>query len=114
MRQIKGRVIIDCWDNGGKTADRYTIAISGLQSVEVYEGPDRNKQIPYAVFLGASEYPFHPQGFGQHSHEVRNREYRRLDYSRACFGKPIDFLELPPDVRRFIAQELMPEPGEGE
>lgn len=112
MRQIKGRVVIDCWDNGGETVDRYSITVSGLQSIPVMKGPDEGKMVSYTYHMRASACPFHPQGFGQHGHEEPTRGYSRTRYSH--LGKPIDFLDLPADVRRFVASELMPEPGEGE
>jgi hypothetical protein len=46
---------IRCFDNGGKTCDRFT----------VYYMDEPEGQ--YISLLGMSENPFHPQGFGQHS-----------------------------------------------
>ncbi len=95
MKPLKGRLVIDCWDNGGRTIDRYTIAVTGLQSV--------NGE-PYTYFMAASENPFHPQGFGQHGHEERTRSYFRSRYTH--LGRHIDFLDLPEPVQRFIRQDL--------
>ncbi len=86
------RITIDCFDNGGKTADRYTIIIDGLG------------EQPYC--LGASSNPYHPQGIGQHC-EMKPGVYHIMDYD--FLGKRIGFFELPADVRRFIANEFMPE-----
>jgi hypothetical protein len=103
MKPTRGRVIIDCWDNGGRTADRYSIAITGLQSTR------RNGQTVYHTYwLGASAAPFHPQGFGQHGGEIDTRDYFRSRYTH--LGHPIDFLDLPPDVQRFIRGELQADP----
>jgi len=99
MKPTRGRVIIDCWDNGGRTADRYSIAITGMQSTR------RNGQTVYHTYwLGASAAPFHPQGFGQHGGEIDTRDYFRSRYTH--LGHPVDFLDLPPDVQRFIRGEL--------
>lgn len=47
------RRMITVLDNGGKTFDRYTII--NRKTGDVW---------------GASENPFHPQGFGQYSHNI--------------------------------------------
>jgi len=88
-------IIIECWDNGGKTADRYTIAISGIQ-----EYGDRQ----YTIILGASAQPFHPQGVGQHAAEILTAAHKKG--SNKHLGKRIDWYELPPDVQRFVRGEL--------
>ncbi len=99
MKPIKGRVIIDCWDNGGRSIDRYSIAITGMQSA---------RGVPYTYWLGASENPFHPQGFGQHEGEIMTREFFRSRYTH--LGHPVGLLDLPPDVQRFIRSELHADP----
>jgi hypothetical protein len=96
-------VIIDLWDNGGRTADRYTIAISGVQEVDGKA---------YTIFLGASSDPFHPQGFGQHSHDIPTREYvgnMRIQRHRNL-GKRITWAMLPDKVKQFVIGAITPEP----
>ena len=93
-------VVIECWDNGGKTADRFTIAISGLMSVE---------DEPYTYFLGASKNPYHPQGVGQHSNEMPVSEYESFRGGWQHLGKRVMFTDLPEEVQKFVACELMPE-----
>jgi len=88
---------IRIWDNGGKTLDRYSIAISGMMEKD---------GVPYTYFLGASEDPFHPQGFGMHCSEIPTYEMRG---SWKHLGKRITFFELPPDVQRFLMDEFNPE-----
>lgn len=96
-------VKIWAWDNGGETFDRYTIAIDGIQYVD---------DQPYVMILGASEHPFHPQGFGQHCNEVPSEEFKVSKLSH--WGKRIGWYELPDDVRTFVIQQLIPEPIMGE
>ena len=45
--------ILEIRDNGGETADRYTVIYT-------------TKSGRYNDAVGMSEHPFHPQGFGQH------------------------------------------------
>jgi hypothetical protein len=75
------------WDNGGKTADRYTIlppaAVRGFRDRGLWEG------------IGSDEKPFHPQGFGQH---ITAEPGRHL-------GRRIHWNELPADVQKFARQE---------
>lgn len=79
------------FDNEGQTFDQYTI---------INTDPDlltRNRHPSY----GASEHPFHPQGFGQYS-EV-NREI-----VVSFLGKEVDLEDLPEDVQK-LALQLIPE-----
>ena len=82
-----------CWDNGGETFDRYTILPprgtagrdlwrKGKKVATVFEG------------VGASQNPFHPQGFGQLV-EAAPGEH---------LGKRIKFEALPGDVQKFAQQ----------
>ena len=92
-------ITIEMWDNGGETIDRYTIAISGLQEIDGE---------PYTYFMGASDSPFHPQGFGQHGHEIPTWKHKAHRGGFRHLGKRVKFYELPPDVQRFITNELIP------
>ena len=81
--------VLGIYDNGGKTADRYTV---------VYD--------PYEVegglifpYLGMSAEPSHPQGFGQHG-ELTFR------YTREPGERTIDFAELPKDCQKAVTQDL--------
>jgi len=102
MKAEDKTIKIMVWDNGGKTPDRYSVAIQGIQEVE---------GLPYTILLGADEMPFHPQGIGYHGGEVKTSEFnkdRRFTRHRNI-GKRIKFTELPPAVQKFVAMELMPE-----
>lgn len=77
---------VRAYDNGGETADRYTIIIEDPESLD-------------QSWLGSSEDPFHPQGFGQHVGDGgQNQEGPHL-------GKRIKFSELPAKVQQFVRQD---------
>jgi len=81
---------IRCYDNGGKTFDRFTVVFSGH-----YRRKNSRDQF---IYLGLSENPYHPQGFGQHggSDELIDRPaYSHL-------GKKITFDQLPDDCKRAV------------
>ena len=87
---------VRCYDNGGETCDRYTVVFTGKYK----KGRDRE-----FMYLGMSEKPFHPQGFGQRG-ETR---WKPCDVNEAGFapaigrsnhlGKRIQFDELPHDCK---------------
>lgn len=85
---------VRCYDNGGKTFDRYTI---------VFLKPWSHRGRRIYPYLAASDHPFHPQGFGQHGESVD----RPIDEPNGKhLGTRVSRLQLPPDVQRFIAQEV--------
>jgi hypothetical protein len=84
------------FDNKGKSIDRYTII--NLSTGDIY---------------GASCDPFHPQGFGQYSGNIKDStEYYNLyDYIECARNKPkelgeeiTDFTVLPENVQKYINQ----------
>lgn len=79
---------IRCYDNGGKTADRFTVVLMDQPSLH------------WLCFqaLGMNHEPFHPQGFGQHSAAMPGKH----------LGKRIPFLELPLDCQKLVVQDLTP------
>jgi hypothetical protein len=76
---------IQCYDNGGKTFDRYTV---------VYMDDPEGRGLFSCV--GMSEDPFHPQGFGQHSAALPGRH----------LGKRIAFAQLPADCQKLVRRDL--------
>ena len=73
-------------DNGGKTADRYMVLYEPI-----------NGSFPY---VGMSENPCHPQGFGQHG---------EMPFRYSVWGKNekvIEFLELPIDCQKLVLSDL--------
>lgn len=81
--------VLRCYDNGGKTADRYTI-IPPRWDTQHRE----NSRTFYAI--GASENPFHPQGVGMHVAAVPGPH----------LGKRVKWTDLPAAVRKFAAQSF--------
>ena len=77
---------IKCYDSGEKYIDRYTVVF--------LECPEREKGTYSAV--GMSEYPFSPQGFGQHTTAAVGRH----------LGKKIDFNALPEDCKKLVLRDL--------
>lgn len=77
---------IRCYDNGGKSIDRYTVVY--LDHPETYPGAFA------AVGMNAS--PFHPQGFGQHTTAMPGQH----------LGRRIAFSNLPTDCQRLVMQDL--------
>lgn len=78
---------IKCYDNGGASIDRYTVAYLDFPY-------DRNPKVFECV--GCNDSPFHPQGFGQHSSCMLGPH----------LGKEIEFSELPEDVQKLVRQDL--------
>lgn len=81
--------VLACYDNGGRSADRYTV----LYGAPVWE-PGYGRNVPY---LAASAHPFHPLGFGQHGDMPA--------HNRAALGRKIRWADLPPDVQRCALQD---------
>lgn len=79
------------YDNGGKTFDRYTI-------IPPRYAKDSRERNGMWFAIGASENPFHPQGFGMH---VAAEPGTHL-------GKRIHWDSLPVDVQKF-ARQTFPE-----
>ena len=83
------RHALACYDHGGRSFDRFTILYGAP-----WWSPDMGRMVPY---LGASEDPFHPQGFGQHGEMPAN--------NRAALGHKVRWLDLPEKVRRAVEQD---------
>lgn len=77
---------VRCYDNGGETADRYTV---------VFTGRYRHKTRGSYLYLGMSARPTHPQGFGQHGES--NEPIDRPRY--AHLGTRIEFHNLPAECQ---------------
>lgn len=87
---------IRCYDNGGKTFDRYTVVFTGRQ------GGGRSGR-------GMSAHPTHPQGFGQwfdYDRAQLGRGQHAVDRpAYAHLGKRITFEDLPEDCRALILRD---------
>lgn len=92
--------VLAIYDNGGGarrggTFDRFTVFYVPTEPLE-----DRSGWVSY---VGASEHPTAPQGFGQHG-ELRAFEvaaYRYRVAHQAC-----RWSDLPPDVQRMVRRDL--------
>lgn len=83
---------IRCYDNGGITADRYTI---------VYTGRYRKSRNDDFIYFGSSTDPYHPQGIGQHGFcksLIDRPAYKHL-------GKPVTFESLPNQVKKAVLSD---------
>ena len=100
------------YDNGGTTADRFTVVFTGRAPVMRCAG--MASQHPY---LAMSANPFHPQGFGQHGHtndqpadtigHDRNRFYIRPPAigRKNHLGRRAAFRDLPVDCQRLTLRD---------
>jgi hypothetical protein len=80
--------ILDIFDNGGKTFDRYTV---------VYNYPDQDGRDIWLPYRGMSEHPTSPDGFGISDEFTR---WELASYRDAYRRTRIRWDELPPDVQR--------------
>ncbi len=81
---------IRIYDNGGKTADRYTV---------VYMDEPEGKGLYGA--RGMSEHPTHPQGIGMYCSAMPGKH----------LGNRIAFEDLPSDCQKVVLQDLKDENG---
>lgn len=79
--------VLDCFDNGGKTADRYTVYFGGslLEPVLLKERK--------VFFLGMSLHPSHPQGIS---------EWGEIGASFRPSQHRVRWLDLPEHVRQHV------------
>lgn len=89
--------VLAIFDNGstarrGGTFDRYTV---------LYVPTADKEQVDY---LGASEHPSSPQGFGMHG-EFRSR-WEAREYRRRVYRQSARWSDLPADVQRAVRADL--------
>ena len=89
--------VMGIYDNGGKTFDRYTVVFEPVPVLPDASGKQAAKW--FFPYLGMSQNPFHPQGFGQHG-ELNHR------YTRGKGEKVINFQDLPEDCRKAVKRDL--------
>lgn len=83
---------VRCYDNNGKTLDRYTVVFTG----------NYKKQDHEFYYLGMSANPF--QGIGQHG-ETQFQPCDRPTYSH--LGKKIKFEDLPTDCKKAVLRDYL-------
>lgn len=81
--------VLRIYDNGGRTADRYTV-VPPRWAREYVDSRG------YWEMIGASEDPFHPQGFGQHSSGSPG----------AHLGRRVAWADIPARVQQFARQSF--------
>ena len=77
---------IRCYDNGGKTADRFTV---------VYLGKPERARNTFAA-RGMDSTPFHPQGIGMSCTAVPGRH----------LGLRVNLKDLPADCQQLVRADL--------
>ena len=83
---------IRCYDDGGRTVDRYTV---------VFTGRYRHKTGGQFWDLCMSPHPFHPQGVGMHGTSEQQIDRPKYGY----LGKRIKFGDLPDGCRKLVKQD---------
>lgn len=78
--------VLACYDNKGKTCDRYTVYFGGSLWC-----PEMGRSIAY---LGMSGAPTHPQGFSQWGEAPA--------FCRPASREKVSWLELPEHIRRHV------------
>jgi hypothetical protein len=94
--------VLRCYDNGGKSADRYTIVPPRWANEYRHtreNGWDYGTAEPW-IFdaIGSGPRPFHPQGVGMHTSAMPGPH----------LGRRIKWSDLPRDVQVF-ARDVFPE-----
>jgi len=83
---------VRCYDNGGRTADRFTV---------VFSGHWRGKTIGWTSLLHMSSAPYHPQGVGIHDQVQGTPDHPRYSH----LGKKISFDALPADCQKAVLED---------
>ena len=93
--------VLDVFDNGGKTADRYTVFFVFFgEPMLIFPPPGENVYTPY---LGMSENPSHPQGVGMWG---ELRAYEVADYRYKHGRERIRWADLPDAVRECVTRSI--------
>lgn len=85
---------VRCYDNNGKTFDRYTV---------VYTGRYRRDNNADFIYLGMSKKPFSYTGFNQHGFSQQQIDYPAYSH----LGKKIKFADLPSDCQKSVIQDYL-------
>ena len=87
---------IRCYDNGGESFDRYTVLYTKING--------------YHAYVGMSEMPFHPQGFGQHGEhdcaiDAIDGVWPPAVGRKNHLGTRITFADLPTDCQKLVMND---------
>ncbi len=99
---------VRCYDNGGKTADRYIAVYTGNYRIRGLKRGERVNTNYLHVCM--SEYPFHPQGVGLHGESPSQIDTNSFGFApmigkRNHLGRRIAFTDLPPDCQRLVLSD---------
>jgi hypothetical protein len=90
------------YDNGGATADRYTVVYT--RKSDKYDG------VRWYQHVGMSAQPYHPQGVCQHGFSSDSQ----IDYPRySHLGRKITWDDLPTDCQSVVAADYRDRWGGG-
>jgi hypothetical protein len=93
---------VRCYDNGGETADRYTVVFTGRYG---------HKTNGETIYLEMSAHPFHPQGIGQHGSapwriDVTGGRHGGPAMGQHChLGLRVPFAALPADCKELVLRD---------
>ena len=92
---------VRCYDNGGATADRYTV---------VFTGRYRSKNAGAFIYLAMNGAPFHPQGFCQHGDSTKQIDVSKHGFAPVVgrknhLGTRVDFSALPADCQKVVIRD---------
>ena len=106
---------IRVYDNSGASFDRYTVVYTGHYQTKLWtdgklrdaDGHARDRRF---LYVGMSEFPFHPQGFGQHGEATAGPIDVTDGWPPAMgrknhLGTRIPFSKLPPDCKRLVKRD---------
>jgi len=98
---------VRCYDNGGESADRYTVVYTGRYRKPMGDG---SGGLSWFQYVGMSALPFHPQGVGMHGEHSQQIDVNKWGFAPAMgrknhLGKRILFAKLPPDCKRLVLQD---------
>jgi len=103
--------VLDVLDNGGKTADRYTVIFGAALAFHtdaagaIHDGPGDYGRT-WLQYLAMSDAPTHPQGFSQCG---ELSAYDAASYRRASQRHRIRWLDLPEHIREHVIARASPE-----
>jgi hypothetical protein len=93
---------VRCYDNGGETADRYTVVFTGNYR--------KVREMDEFAHIGMSENPYAPQGVGQHGFSQQQIDVNKWGYAPAIgrknhLGRRIHFNSLPEKCKDLVMND---------
>ena len=97
--------LVRCYDNGGETADRYTVLFTGVY---------RRRTGGNFISVCMSANPYHPQGVGMHAespqhydtmHPTKGYQWPPAIGRKCHLGVRIKFEDLPENCQRLVMDD---------